>query len=248
MADQSELGLQNAIERLYRTFAGYRAEHMHGCPHCVSDADHARLYSKPLRDLQPADLDRYAFKAITTWGDTEDFRHFLPRMLELLARYGENEGIDAEQIFAKLDYADWGAWPAAEREAIAGFFDALWLHVVEHFPHVVSAQACLLGLGRTHGDIAGQLAAWRIAASRPAARHFAQFVAAHPIHWSRRRGLSPDGLGWKDCPAGGQFVRWLLDPTRRSDVEAAFFAFAENEEDAIALSAALQDVASLHPV
>ncbi len=249
MADQSELDLEAAFERLYEAFARYAAVPMYGCPHCFSEADHARLRGKPLRELQPEDLDQYAFKAISTWGDTENFRYFLPRMLELLVRHGDAEGgwLTTEQVFEKLDYAGWRAWPVRDRDAIAAFFDGLWPHVLEHFPHPFGADACLYGLVQTHDDLGRQLAAWRITQSRPAARHFAQFMADHPIYFSPRYGLRPSGLGGQDRPAVEQLVHWLLDPVRRSEAEEAFFAFCDNEDDAVLLSQALDELAQLQP-
>jgi hypothetical protein len=247
MADQSEQALHAAIEGLYVTFSRYGAEHVDGCPHCVSDANHARLHSRALRDLAAEDLDRYAFKAMTTWGDSEDYRHFLPRMLELLARHGDQGCIELDMIFHKLEYGGWSAWPAAEQEAIAAFFDALWSHVLARYPHVLSTKACLYGVGQTREDLAGHLAAWRIAQSRPAAKHFASFLGSHAVHRSRRRrGLKLDGPGWKDRPTPAhQVVQWLADPLRKAELEQAFFAFGDNDEDAAMLSRALDDLADL---
>jgi hypothetical protein len=57
---KSDTELKSAIEGLYRTFSRYPLPpHVDGCPHCVSDADHALLYSKDLRDLGPKELERY---------------------------------------------------------------------------------------------------------------------------------------------------------------------------------------------
>jgi hypothetical protein len=192
------------------------------------------------------DLDRYAFKAMTTWGDKNDYRHFLPCMLELLARHGEQGFVNAEAIFNKLEYGGWGGWPTNEHDAIAAFFDALWSHVLDHFPHAVSTKACLYALGQMHDDLADHLAAWRISQSRPAAQHFADFLASQAVWWVGRPGsLKPGGSGWKDRPAPARHVvRWLTDPLRKTELEQAFFAFGDNDEDAALLSQALNDLAN----
>ena len=49
-----------------------------GCPCCVSGSDEDNIHSKQLRQLNGDDLSRYAFKAMTTWGDIEDFKYYLP--------------------------------------------------------------------------------------------------------------------------------------------------------------------------
>lgn len=57
---------------------------MESCPCCRGPEKVRPLYDRPLRQLMPEDLHFYAFCAMTTMGDVEDFRHFLPRIFELL--------------------------------------------------------------------------------------------------------------------------------------------------------------------
>ena len=78
--------LKISIESLYSIFSIYPFKStMDGCPCCVSDSDKEKIHTKQLRELDGDDLSRYAFKAMTTWGDTDDFKHYLPRIFELLA-------------------------------------------------------------------------------------------------------------------------------------------------------------------
>lgn len=51
----------------------------------VSESDKAALHSKKLRELENKEICGYAFSAITTWGDLNDFKHYLPRIFELAA-------------------------------------------------------------------------------------------------------------------------------------------------------------------
>jgi len=53
---------------------------MEGCPCCVSNEDKEKLHTKELRLLEESDISRYAFRALTTWGDIDDFKHYLPRI------------------------------------------------------------------------------------------------------------------------------------------------------------------------
>ena len=95
-------GLTEAIQELYRVFKPYQVRrHPEGCPCCVSDSDKRRLFSKPLSDLSPDDLGRFAWKALTTWGTVEDLKHFLPRLLELVA-IDECAPFEREVLFGKL--------------------------------------------------------------------------------------------------------------------------------------------------
>ncbi len=117
-----------ALETLYSVFSGYPlARKIKGCPCCVSDEDKTLLHIRPLRELTAEDLSRYAFKALTTWGTENDFKHFLPRLLELAADpYDLSGEIDVEVLFGKLSYAKWRNWPLEEQQAVGLYFSALW--------------------------------------------------------------------------------------------------------------------------
>lgn len=106
---------------------------MAACPCCVSDADKALLHSKPLHQLTDHELRRYASKAMTTWGDTDDFKHFLPRILELvsLADFCSN----AHTVLGKLQYGNWREWPENEQERVNEFLLVWWTELVSLRPN-----------------------------------------------------------------------------------------------------------------
>lgn len=90
---KSDNSLIEAIEALYRAFSNYPLhKHVEGCPCCIAESDKMLLESKPLRQLSSSDLSRYSFKAMTTWGDKNDFRHFLPRIFELVVSEEGRDG------------------------------------------------------------------------------------------------------------------------------------------------------------
>lgn len=115
-------------EELYRLFGSYPfPAGMQGCPCCVADEHLRLLRSKPLRQLGSAELDRYVFKAMTTWGTTQDFKYYLPRLLEVYVSGGQ--GMELSLILDKLNYAGWRSWPEDEQGLIRAFF-LDWWHVV----------------------------------------------------------------------------------------------------------------------
>src|SRR5512146_471627 len=66
--------LHAAIGSLYATFASYPLKRViAGCPHCVSGADSDALHVRALGALTADDVRYYATKAMTTFGDAEDF-------------------------------------------------------------------------------------------------------------------------------------------------------------------------------
>lgn len=123
--------LKISIEGLYTTFSCYPFRStMEGCPCCVSDADKEKIHTKQLRKLNSDDLERYAFKAMTTWGDVDDFKHYLPRIFELLAT--ANIQVDYFVILGKLDYGKWTDWSPSEQNVIKQFLMSWWNDLIRN--------------------------------------------------------------------------------------------------------------------
>jgi hypothetical protein len=110
--------LHAAIEALYATFARYPVgAKVEGCPCCVDAALARALASAPLRAVPDDILQRYAFKAMTTWGSNDDFKHFVPAIWERMTAT-RSFGVNPQIAYGKLPYTDWDRWPEHERAAI----------------------------------------------------------------------------------------------------------------------------------
>lgn len=129
MSSNAKTELAKAIEDLYQVFSKYPLTALDGCPYCVTKDDKCLLTVKLLKNLTEDDLGRYSGKAITTWGTVEDFKHFLPRIYELVAEY--NSPYEEFVIFNKLKYGEWQNWPEVETQALKAYFRALWKFVLE---------------------------------------------------------------------------------------------------------------------
>ena len=81
------------------------------------------IRAKPLRSLSGADLGKFAMKALNTWGDEDEFRHYLPRMFELVV--DEPNWTDIPILFGKLSTGGWRTWPPEEQHAIERYINAL---------------------------------------------------------------------------------------------------------------------------
>ena len=114
------------VATLYDVFKPYRlGDDLAGCEHCVPPEDSAMLSSKPMREMSASDLNRFAFKSMSTWGTDRHFKHFLPRLLELLLdNYAAFDF--PESLIRKLEYAKCDNWPDNERNAVIDFFEYLW--------------------------------------------------------------------------------------------------------------------------
>lgn len=117
--------LAAAIESLYEVFDAYPLkDRIDSCPHCELDEAESRLHARPLREMTWADLGAYSSRAMTTFGDEDDFRHFLPRILELYVFDHPGAPYFLTMLFGKLDEAGWTTWPTAEVVAIRRLVEA----------------------------------------------------------------------------------------------------------------------------
>lgn len=125
---------QTAIRNIYEVFGQYQVtEKMHKCPcGCIPDAEESKVYSKPLKELTDDDLNFYSSKAMTTWGDLEHFKHFLPRLFEIYCEGKRTSLIDLWEIYCKLDYGKWKTWDEQEVNAIRNFVKADWLDFINN--------------------------------------------------------------------------------------------------------------------
>lgn len=167
--------LGDALERLYAVFMRYPLDpKMEACAHCVSAAEVARLSSVPLRQLSADDLQRYSFKAITTWGTVLDFKHFLPRLIELCAQGDIVHGVDSTRN--NLLHADWETWPQDERVAIIEFLRAAWpMQTRRYYDDAEKWHETLVALGE---DGFPFLRSWLQSADADAQREFAHWISS----------------------------------------------------------------------
>lgn len=113
------------IDVCYFLFSRYtRNPDLEGCPCCVSEEDKHRLLSKPLKLLSTDDLYKFTFKAMSTWGEVNDFKHYLPRILELI--FTESSAIDIDLLHSKLLQASFFEWPETEQQAVLNLAEAAW--------------------------------------------------------------------------------------------------------------------------
>lgn len=219
MEQEAEQQLAEAIEGLYRTFARYPLRpSMDGCPHCVHEADQARLRSRPLRLLSIDDLSKYAFKALSTWGDEEDFRHFLPRLFQIASR--ETIAlVDPEILFGKLPYADWRTWPLAEQQALEQYFVALWEYVLvtrepDPWTHT---DTYLCAIAQAIAPLHPYLMRWKTHPHPLAHAHLVAFIE----QCGETLGTADKYSFWGTHPAAiTEVLAWLatLDETKRQPV------------------------------
>ncbi len=216
--------LREAIEQLYSIFAVYPLrQYIEASPNRIGARDQEHIRSKPLRCLSGDDLRLYSGKALTTWGIADDYKHFLPRLLELVTT---DDNFNHESITTKLQRADWRTWPLPEKNAIESFLKALWQFVLSSFPAQpipLPAEYWLTFIARIVTDLTPHLQLWRHNESVSSLRHLAQFVQNNtkPLLEAHRLDHYWHGLE----RSMNQAIAWMSEPATKDALERAFFTY-----------------------
>ncbi|WP_344580719.1 hypothetical protein [Nonomuraea roseoviolacea] len=169
--------LRTALDHLYETFSRHPLpEDTVVCDHCVPPELVRAARTGPLRSLGAEALEPYAWNH-STWGGEADFRHYLPRLLELLITE-EMDGWFVGPILAGRAAAHWHDWPDDERDAVVAAVGLWWRETLGAYPRELDAPHLLEIIGREFRlDPAPYLAAWEeMAGEEAAARHVAALV------------------------------------------------------------------------
>ncbi len=204
--------LQQAIQNLYTTFARYPLNvYMDYCMCCVTGSEAALILDGDLHDLPHENLVRFAAKAATTWGDVNDYRHFLPRIFELMATERPlNIGTEAWRQACKLNELCWWAWPEGEQEAIEDFFLA-WFRAALKSPQQNR-------IGHDAGDILK--AAASIGDDLGPYLNSRAKAGPHGVEQLAHEVLNKEHSSWDDETAQERFQNWLREPSRRQQLQA----------------------------
>ncbi len=243
--------LRQATEVLYETFAGYPLrDTIEGCiPHCVDASDDARIRAKPLRELSGNDLFTFLFNNCAgTWGNVEDFKHFLPRLFELasLMLAGQRCSLITEQLGSAIWQSDYSAWPASERHALDAFCMAWWRAALVTPPATsyygeATAETVLVTVAQFTDDLSPYLAAWRDMRTLPALTYLAGFVwdsvmdskadcthdwdsaeseCPHDSYWQNHEQQLDQLLAWAQMPETARAFLRLRQSALATDPEA----------------------------
>jgi hypothetical protein len=238
-----EATLRERVRKVYAAFRGYRlAPHIEPDPCFPSVCDDGPLRAERLHLLPAAAFDRYQLKAMTTWGSVEDFKHFLPRLLEIIANAESNETlpqVEAWMVFGKLSYGQWRRWQRAEQQALDAYFDALWSALLARSVEMGKAawQTPTLGewlcaFAHAHDDLTRFLNQWEAEADHPTEGLTAAAHLARTIIHARDDLLKKGSLNWdmydQLAAQEGQTVAWLASDVVARLLEAAFFRWSES--------------------
>jgi hypothetical protein len=206
--------LEVAIQGLYQAFPSRQLKTaMQGCPCCTDFLELRRLSLTPLLDLGRAELESYSWDAIWTVGNESDYRHFTPRLLELMVR---EDAFEPEVVAKKLIIAGWRNWSQVEQSAIEKFFSAYWDSTLLIDSAWYPASDALCVLGNAFDDLKPFLARWLATTEPTALKQLVQFAKSgySNAFWSDRQEQMQQAVAWLHSPETLAVLedRWLADP------------------------------------
>jgi hypothetical protein len=147
---------------------------------------------------------------MTTVGHVDNFRYFLPRIVELAT-----EGaflVEREVVFSKIRYGRWHEWPPHEREAVDRFAQAIAEGFATTDFDEWELDEWVCALGQFVDDLPALLAPL-LSGTAVARANLARLVELN------REALREEGelinAFWTDSPNRSAFLDWLERPEVR---------------------------------
>ncbi len=158
-----------------------------------------------------------------TWGDEEDFKHFLPRIFEILTT-ADFPSTCIEVVYRHLALANLDTWAAREQAAVMDYLHAKWHVTIGEFPSLHTPEAVLCAIAPAVADLRPFLEQWRLAEGDAPVRQLAEFL------WNG--GVLTDAFWSSDQRAQQQQIHaWLASDAVHDWLEAAFFAATSSEAE-----------------
>ena len=230
--------LREAVEKVYSRFRQYPLDPaMEGDPAFPSFTDNSVFQSKSLRELNSEDFRWYSFKGMTTWGTIKDFKHFLPRLLELMALDAFiGQSVDQFSVFSKLKYSDWSQWPKAERLELESFLKVMMESLLQDASstHYDPRAFELLGnLAETVHDINPWLEIIEQSDSPGIDLQLAYFFLSEKDSLLQSGTISTSYIDISELQSKRQIISWLKRASVKARFEKAFFAHQGTEQEQV---------------
>lgn len=223
--------LKAAIAALYETFDKYAGTGpVNGCA-CCTDPKDWQLLGGQTSQVPTAVLSRFAFSAMLTWGDLDDFKRFLPRLLELVA-LAPDSIMDIAQLIEKLEYGHWLDWPYNEQAAVEKYFKSLLFYAGTAGPDYVAFSEVVNGATTIGIDVTSALTT---TVAMDGSLNSTLALCSLIENWASGFSSKERAKNKRYAP----LLAWLLSSAVKEQIESAFYNNMENDEVAEKLSCAM---------
>ena len=113
------------VSRLYQVFAKYQPGRAFACDFCYSEDELAYYATTPLMEIPIDRLVSMLYETGDHWESTKAYKHFLPRILEVMGPPHFVEDMYPEHTFETLLYHKFKSWPVAERSVVLDYLHAI---------------------------------------------------------------------------------------------------------------------------
>ncbi|MDQ3102113.1 MAG: hypothetical protein M3R08_12045 [Bacteroidota bacterium] len=172
--------LQAIVERSYHTFKRYKAiVPLDACTHCcLNENQESELVSLSVRLIPFELLYDYNTAAKTPKPSIDEFKHFLPRILDYTAQLKFLHH-SAELVLSRFEYYDKGQWNKEEQQLIQSFGLAFFQHclTVYPLPELERIDSVLIMLKKANVDIGPLLFHWTSMANQESILHFNDLIS-----------------------------------------------------------------------
>ena len=207
--------LNEIVEQSYKVFSKYKAvAPLDACTACcLTKNQESELVSMAVRHIPFDLLYEYNTAAKTEKPSIEEFKHFLPRFLELTAELKFLHH-DEEIVLSRFEYYDKKEWTDEEQEIIQAFGESYFRKCLEVYPlpELASIDGILIMLMKAKMNIEPMLADWSELQNKEAVLHF-----NHLINYGFKDN-KPNELSsaFADKESGNKIIKWL-DSERTKD-------------------------------
>jgi hypothetical protein len=207
--------LQVIVERSYQVFKKYKATiPLDACTACcLTKEQEEQLVYFSVRDIPFDLLYDYNTAAKTKSPSIQEFKHFLPRFLELTAEL-KFVHHSAELVLSRFHYYDKNEWTEEERELLQNYAKALFCQclTVYPLPELERIDSILIMLAEIKIDIEWLLSEWTNSRTKESILHFNDLIMRG------FKGSTQDQLwsGFGDKDLSRKIVEWLNRETTKS--------------------------------
>ena len=220
--------LKISIKILYDIFAKYQGlSKLKGSPlYDELDTWNKELRSKKLRDLTDEDLSRFSGSVILTWGDENDYRCYLPRILELTAEL--KTPFQIWTLYSRLEDANWKTWDIEEQTAINDFTLELWNNLLNDNCEKAEWEFkdYFHAIANFYPDFSQVLKVWETNDSYGSIKHSTNYIFEERQHLFDNNFINSIEKNTKHID---EFRIWLTSEKTIKKIEQAFYDNEKNE-------------------
>ena len=173
-------------------------------------------------------MTRFAGKVILTWGDENDYKFYLPRILELTAELKTPYQIWT--LYSRLEDANWKTWDIEEQNAINDFTLELWRNLLNDNSEEAEWEFkdYFHAIANFYPDFSQVLKVWEINDSLASVKHLTNYIFDERQNLFDKNYIDSVEKNTKNIE---QFQAWLTSDKTISKIEKAFY---DNEKTEIA--------------